>query len=325
MGFGDSISGGLGKVSGGISGGINAGGNIFSGAKGMVSSGIGSIGSYFAARDPFVVPKFNPETIEVDKKAFAPDKGLKRLDKRLADMYTGASDFRKYKMANVDPMQAAQIDLNQANALRANQMGLIERLQAAERGEGPSLANEQLKAATDRNLAQQMAMAASTGGAIGLRQLGQQQASTAQQLAQQSAMNRMQEQIAARQELAGALQSGRAMDAELAQAQAQLGQQAGMTNLETRRLAAQENLRSQLQRRQDIINQRQIATNAMLNTAQQRAQGRQSLQDLLVRQNLGIEGIRAQAYGARTSAQAQQTAAGLGALSDIGAAAATQK
>lgn len=85
--------------------------------------------------------------------------------------------------------------------------GLIKQLQGQTTGEGPSLADAQLRAATDRNLAQQLAAAQAMGAQGGnpaamQRQLMQQQAATGQQLAQQSGIQQLQEQQAAQQLLA---------------------------------------------------------------------------------------------------------------------------
>jgi len=82
--------------------------------------------------------------------------------------------------------------------------GLIYDLQQQAAGKGPSLAGAQLKSASDRNLSQQLAAAASQRGgsaASTQRQLAQHQSQAGQQVAQQSGQARIQEQNAARQQL----------------------------------------------------------------------------------------------------------------------------
>ena len=89
------------------------------------------------------------------------------------------------------------------------QSQLISQLQQQARGEGPSIAEAQLKAASDRSLAQQLAAAQSGRGgqstAAIQRQLAQQQATSGQEIAQQAAIARMQEQQSAQGLLANVL------------------------------------------------------------------------------------------------------------------------
>lgn len=100
------------------------------------------------------------------------------------------------------------------------QTGLASRLEAAERGEGPSLARTQLQSATERGLKGALALQASTRGgnaALAGRQAAQQQAETAQQAARQSAEIKVQEQLGARQQLGQALQAQRGQDIGVAE------------------------------------------------------------------------------------------------------------
>lgn len=90
----------------------------------------------------------------------------------------------------------------------ASQQNLIQDLQTQAAGQGPSLAEAQLKAASDRNLAQQVAAAASGRGgnqAAIQRQLARQQQASGQQVAQDAAQARIQEQVAARNQLGSAI------------------------------------------------------------------------------------------------------------------------
>ncbi len=99
---------------------------------------------------------------------------------------------------------------------RNAQVGLMGQLQDQAAGRGPSLAQSQLRQGTDRNLAQLMAVQAArrggSQGALGQRQLMQAQGDVNQQAAQQAADLRMQEQMSARQQLAGLTTAGQQQD-----------------------------------------------------------------------------------------------------------------
>lgn len=88
---------------------------------------------------------------------------------------------------------------------REASLKLLTELQEQAAGRGPSLAEAQLKSATSRNLAQTLAAAqAARGGSPALqqRELQRAQTDTGRQLAEQSALARMQEQQAAQGQLA---------------------------------------------------------------------------------------------------------------------------
>jgi len=98
---------------------------------------------------------------------------------------------------------------------RQQQLALAQALQAQSEGQGPSLAQAQLQAATDRNIAQQQGMMASQrglGAGLAARLGSQNAANINQQAAGESAQLRSQEQLAARSQLGDALQQGRAGD-----------------------------------------------------------------------------------------------------------------
>lgn len=107
-----------------------------------------------------------------------------------------------------------------------NQNQLIGQLQQQALGQGPSLAQVQLKAAADRSLAQQMAgAAASRGGnpAAVQRQLMQNQAAGQRTLGQQAAETGIQEQRSAQQQLGGLVQNEQNMADSLASKYMQSG------------------------------------------------------------------------------------------------------
>lgn len=119
---------------------------------------------------------------------------------------------------DIDP-NAFKIDgLNsygQEQQSRQGQSSLIQALQDQMVGRGASLADGQLRQATNRNLAQQLAIAASGRGvspAIAQKMAAQNAASINQQAAADSAIIRQQEMLSAQQQLANALNSQRQGD-----------------------------------------------------------------------------------------------------------------
>jgi len=100
--------------------------------------------------------------------------------------------------------QRVAVDERTAAARQASQ-GLITDLQKQARGEGPSLAAEQLKSASSRNLAQTLAAASAQRGgnpALAQRNIMQQKGQADRAVAEQSAIARMQEQQSAQNQLA---------------------------------------------------------------------------------------------------------------------------
>jgi hypothetical protein len=209
-------------------------GNYFGGASTMSGkffqnpSSIGSIAKGFqkgVMGDFGKAKKFNAG--EVNAEAFAPTQSGQALQDNFA---TGLSSLASRQAPTVN---AAMIDPTQQAQFRNQQMALAQMLEAQSMGQGPSLANQQLKMGTDRNLAQAMAMAGSMRGgntAAGLRNVQNQTSMINQQASQQAALQRMQEQMSAREQLAGVLSSGRGLDINLASNQAGLNQQAALAN-----------------------------------------------------------------------------------------------
>lgn len=136
----------------------------------------------------------------------AGDNGAGELDamlKRYREMYN-----------NRQAPQAGPAAQSALSSFRQNQSGLVDRLEALSQGRGPSLAAEQLKQATDRNMATQASIAVSGRGNAGLA--GIQASNMAGQLgaqaAGQSAVARIQEQQMALEQLNQALSSARGAD-----------------------------------------------------------------------------------------------------------------
>lgn len=138
--------------------------------------------------------------------------------------------------AKVDPVReitGETIDRAQQEQFRAMQMGLAERLAAQSRGEGPSLAELQMQRNTERNLAAQMAMARSgrSGqGALGMRTAAMESGRLQQDAALASALARIQEQQQAQALLGQVTDLGRLRDIDLATQQANLNQNANISN-----------------------------------------------------------------------------------------------
>lgn len=115
------------------------------------------------------------------------------------------------EQANQDKLDTLQEQLAESRAL---QNANIEQLQAASRGEGPSAAQDQLQLATDQNMRQSLAMAASGRGnaALALQGAGRERAIMGQQLVSQSGALRAQEMQSAQVQLSQAIQAQRQQD-----------------------------------------------------------------------------------------------------------------
>lgn len=107
----------------------------------------------------------------------------------------------------------------QANysGFRQNQADLINRLEAMSRGEGPSISREMLKEATDRNVAQQQALAQSGRGnaALAAQNASNNAGQLGAQAAQSAALGRVQEQMGALQNLGINIYGARGADEDM--------------------------------------------------------------------------------------------------------------
>lgn len=162
-----------------------------------------------------------------------------------------------------DPTLAAQQDLSTYGEQRANidrQNRLASGLEEAVAGRGPSIAQLQFEKNRDEAMAANSAMAASAQGgnrAMASRAAMYANAQAGQQSARDAAILRAQEQIAARGELATAIQQGRAADLDFAKAQGTLNQEVALANATAGNTAAQANLTARYtlaKQNQDTIN-----------------------------------------------------------------------
>ncbi len=146
----------------------------------------------------------------------------------------GLDDWRKRLLGGADATAARpgiSVNSTPQAQFRDAQSGLIGQLQAQARGEGPSQAQLQLNQATDRNLAQALALARTTGqGGGGLRAALNAQAQMSQQAAADSALLRLQEQQAAQNMLGQVAAGARGQDLSLAMGEANAGLQSRQQN-----------------------------------------------------------------------------------------------
>lgn len=130
----------------------------------------------------------------------------------------------------IERVTGEHIDTAAQEEFRRRQLEFADRLSAQSRGEGPSVAAGEYRAASDRAIAQQMAVARSGGGALAQRQAQINQAAIQQDAARQASQIRMAEALQANQQLGGVLESGRTGDINLATNQATLNQNATLAN-----------------------------------------------------------------------------------------------
>lgn len=112
------------------------------------------------------------------------------------------------------------ITYNASDEFRTQQAALANQLTNQGNGIGPSLAQSQLQAGRDANIASAMALAASQRGLTagqGLRQVADQTTTANQLAAQEAARLRLTEQLAAREQLGAVLSGARGQDITNAQ------------------------------------------------------------------------------------------------------------
>jgi hypothetical protein len=135
--------------------------------------------------------------------------------------------------AQAATMQGAQLNTAQSDQQLANQNALTANLQATAAGQGPSVAQEQLRQATAANINQQMAAAQSAHGAArlaALRGATWNNAATQQTANSQAAGLRAQEIATAQGQLGNNLGTARGQDITTASQNAQLSQNTGTLN-----------------------------------------------------------------------------------------------
>lgn len=137
----------------------------------------------------------------------------------------GESEAEKQQRARLEALyaqmgqggpQAGPAAQGAYSSFRNNQSGLISRLEALSQGQGPSLAAQQFREATDRNQAAQASMANSgRGGPMAAFQAANNSALLGAQAAQGSAAARIQEQQMALNQLGLTLHGARGADEDM--------------------------------------------------------------------------------------------------------------
>lgn len=212
-------------ATGGIAGQVD-------GAAGDVSKGVQNIAKSISPE------AYRPGQVTFDKSAFNSQADQLRFQQAFQAQAAAAKNRSAPQMgaAQLGPAamtSAATIDQDPQGEFRSQQMGLVDQLNQAAAGQGPSLATLQMQQNTDDAIKSAMAIAASgRGGSAGGRLKGaMDQASMMQQQgARDSAALRVQEQLAARDQLNSVLAQGRGQDIGLATDQAGLMQQSMLAN-----------------------------------------------------------------------------------------------
>lgn len=143
----------------------------------------------------------------------------------------------------IGPLTPEQLKAFEANTqFRTGQATLAQQLAAQAQGQGPSLATEQFKQAQQANQAAIFAQLASARGGANPA-LARQAMQTSQQIqaqtAREAALARIQEQMGAREQLAGVLNQGRGGDLEQAGQMQQLATQQAQLQQNQAQLAAE--------------------------------------------------------------------------------------
>jgi hypothetical protein len=132
------------------------------------------------------------------------------------------------QIGSLQNQRGAQIATGPQDQIRQQQMSYLDALRATAAGQGPSVAQNQLQAATDQSLAAQSALAASSRGGnpmLAQRAAMHNQAQIQQQAGNQSAQLRAQEMQQTQGMLGTALGGVRGQDQSIAGSQAQLDAQ----------------------------------------------------------------------------------------------------
>lgn len=209
-----------------------AGSAISGGAKsvgGDIATGVKSWGKGFSDMNPFKKPPtYGGYDVQAPDKIVAPKAPTSGV--QVQGMPTTLQGGQIQAPGNV---AAAQINTQGQQQFAGFQTDLLNQLAAQARGQGPSLAAQQLQAGTDANIAASMAALASARGGSNpalARQVIGQSADLRQQAAQQSAMARLQEQLQAQGLLGQVAGQAREQEIGLATSQAALDQEAALTN-----------------------------------------------------------------------------------------------
>lgn len=200
-------------------------------------------------------------------------------------------------------MQAAQIDGAPQGQWRDQQQGLAQSLANQAAGNGPSIAQNQLQAGLDANIASAKALqAGSTNPGAASRNAANAMATAQLQTNQQAAQLRAQEQINAQQALSSVLAQGRSGDQTMAMKQADLNQGANQQNLAALMQTQSANQSAQMQQAQMNDQMTQYYMSQGMDRAQAEMQAKMELEKMR-----GDQYMEAQRINADTAKQNNQT------------------
>lgn len=205
------------------------------------------VDALIARRDAFQVPIIDPKTGQIDVNALAQATAGKAVAGTAVASAGQASSAQaalaQAALAQAQQTQAAQhlatvlagktnIDRTNSNLDRTGQLDLVNRLVAASKGEGPSLAENILKSGTNDALRKALAFAATSGGPAQLSQqvVADQQSKLAADAINEGAKQRVIDTLAARDQLGTAQNTLRSQDDVLAGHQADLNQGVELQN-----------------------------------------------------------------------------------------------
>jgi hypothetical protein len=286
-------------------------------SEGQTEVSSGGIGGFFGGKEKMKTyaadTHYDPN---YDKNSHITSAMAEKVNKR---QFTGMGG------AQVGP--AAQIDTGHGSVIdgqRNRQNAMLDQMQAAAAGKGPSAAQAQLKTGADRAMASNLAMAAAGGTPASMRQAAFNNAAAQQDLAGQSAALRAQEMQQAQGMYADSVAGARGLDAQIATNQAGLNQQTQLAQAGFNQDTAKTNLVAQqeFQKQKDDMVKQYLLTGMTLDqaNAQTEIQQRQFNAGLAAQQEAAGRGVSAQNAG-----QSAQTVGAIASTLGTIAAAASDK
>lgn len=181
----------------------------------------------------------------------------------------GAPQGKAYQMAGaqIAPQQminGANINTSVSDQYQNGQSAYINMLNAQAQGQGPNLAGLQAQQTQQQNVLQQLGVAATQGGnpALAQRNAANMAANASQNVAQIAAQGQLQQQLSAQQQLGGALTSANSLAQQSALNQANMNQQAALSNQGAYNTAGLQQAgltQNQMQANQQALNQMGMA------------------------------------------------------------------
>lgn len=166
------------------------------------------------------------QTAQVQAAQVAP---VERVD---GQILSPAAQAQAAQLGAVERVQGQTLEQQQQAELRQKQLQLAQALELQAAGQGPSVAEDQLRKAQERAIKTQMALAASSTAnpALAARQAALNIAEAQQVAGAETAALRIQEQKSAQEQLANVAGTARTQDIGVASEQAKLAQEAALSN-----------------------------------------------------------------------------------------------